>query len=140
MMRKAETELPKFIVCSYCERTRRVNADGKVRKHKSPAGGRCNGSGTNQGGHHISPINMDGLLGSIVPSKARTTNCEECGKDTSDDGECGICANCRVPLCIHGAPLKKRARYDLTCDLWGVPGEVEKLERYIAEHGLEASS
>lgn len=59
--------------------------------------------------------------------------CEECGKDTSDDGECGPCGNCRVPLCMHGAPLEKRARYDLTCDLWGKPGEVEKLEQAFAK-------
>lgn len=27
--------------------------------------------------------------------------CDVCGENTDDDGACGSCFNCRMPLCIH---------------------------------------
>jgi hypothetical protein len=47
--------------------------------------------------------------------------CEHCGERTDDDGECGACANCGVPLCLHGAAFTDamRAIYDTPCDRWG---------------------
>jgi hypothetical protein len=45
------------VVCSWCERTRAVNDDGKVRVHRYPASGkRCHGSGTDQAGHGLAPL------------------------------------------------------------------------------------
>ena len=45
------------VVCSYCDRTHAVNADGTVRKHKSRiSNGSCNGSGTDAAGHTLSPV------------------------------------------------------------------------------------
>lgn len=47
----------KYVVCSYCDRTRKVNADGTIRKHESAISKRpCNGSGTDASGHVPSPI------------------------------------------------------------------------------------
>lgn len=58
----------RFIVCSGCERTHRVNLDGKVRRHRSRVNsGPCQGSGTLGDGHRTSPIPMTGLVSSIVP-------------------------------------------------------------------------
>lgn len=47
------------IVCSYCERTRAVNRDGRVRVHQSSVSRRnCPGSGTQSAGHHLAPVTL----------------------------------------------------------------------------------
>jgi hypothetical protein len=52
------------VVCSYCEKTQRVKANGTVRRH-----GRhvltdgevkwCQGSGTKESGHQLAPLPYD---------------------------------------------------------------------------------
>lgn len=48
--------------------------------------------------------------------------CSECGEFTDDDGDCGPCANCRMPLCVHEVPDDKwreiAHRFDTPCDRW----------------------
>jgi hypothetical protein len=48
--------------------------------------------------------------------------CGECGKRTDDEGDCGECANCRMPLCVHDIPDEQwkqiAARFDTPCDRW----------------------
>jgi hypothetical protein len=44
------------IVCVYCERTRSVNRDGRVRAHRNPSTGRrCQGSHCDEGGFPLAP-------------------------------------------------------------------------------------
>ena len=53
--------LTRSVVCAYCEKTQRVNADRMVRRHGRHviAGGEvkwCQGSGTPEAGHALAPI------------------------------------------------------------------------------------
>lgn len=35
------------------------------------------------------------------PKLVEMRACHECGGDTGDDGNCGPCANCKLPACVH---------------------------------------
>lgn len=55
--------------------------------------------------------------------------CAECGEFTDDDGECGPCGNCKVPLCCHGDDYDKVAwKYDYPCDWWGDRNKIDMYE------------
>lgn len=42
---------------------------------------------------------MQGLFPANIPEEL--SKCSECGELTGDDGECGYCANCGTPCCVH---------------------------------------
>jgi hypothetical protein len=45
--------------------------------------------------------------------------CQECGEYSDDDGVCGECATCKIPLCCHGTNYDAVAHiYDTACDRW----------------------
>lgn len=64
---------PRYIICAYCERTRRVTRDGKVFKH-----GKCPGSGRPQAGFKLAPGEPARM--EILESEAQL-KCATCAND-----------------------------------------------------------
>lgn len=87
----------------------------------------CNGTGTDSDLDEVYEGNCLECNGEgEVPCEPATTSsrprCERCGQHTDDDGECGRCVNCNVPLCVHDCTdeewIDMVKIYDTPCSRW----------------------